>query len=136
MVKWTQLFNKLLDPNVSPVFLRLVMFIYRNQYCDVRWNGESSHGFSVSNGVRQGAVSSPIFFCIYVDQLIQELRRSGLGCRIGGYYVGVAVFADDIFLLSASHDGLQSMVNICQKFADNFNLKFSTNPNMEKSKTK
>ena len=71
MVKWTQLFNKLLDQRISPVFLRLIMFIYRNQHCDVRWNGGFSQSFSVSNGVRQGAVSSPIFFCIYVDQLIQ-----------------------------------------------------------------
>ena len=136
MVRWTQLFTKLLDRGVSPVFLRLILFIYRNQYCDVRWNGKFSNRFSVSNGVRQGAVSSPIFFCIYVDELIQELRQSGLGCRIGGYYLGIAVYADDIFLLSASRNGLQSMVNICQKFADNFNLKFSTNPNMVKSKTK
>ena len=136
MVRWTQLFNQLMDCGVSPICLRLIMFIYRNQYCDVRWNGKFSHRFSVSNGVRQGAVSSPIFFCIYVDQLVQELRRSELGCRIGGHYLGVAVYADDIFLLSASRNGLQSMVNICQNFADNFNLKFSTNPDTVKSKTK
>lgn len=114
-----------------------MMFIYRNQFCDVRWNGKFSTRFPVSNGVRQGAVSSPILFCVYVDQLIKELRLSDLGCKIGGHYLGVAVYADDIFLLSASRNGLQSMVNISQKFADKFNLKFSTNPtNIAKSKTK
>ena len=93
MVRWTELFNKLLRCEVSPICLRLIMFIYRNQYCDVRWNGKFSHRFPVSNGVRQGAVSSPIFFCNYVDQLIQELRRSELGCKIGGHYLGVAEYA-------------------------------------------
>ena len=102
----------------------------------MRWNGKFSHRFPVSNGVRQGAVSSPILFCIYVNQLILELRTSGIGCKIGGQYLGVAVYADDIFLLSASRNGLQSMVDICQHFSENFNLKFSTNPDTVKSKTK
>ena len=137
MVIWTQLFNKLLDRGISPIFLRLILFIYSNQSCDVRWNSKKSHRFSVSNGVMQGAVSSPILFCVCVDDLIKELRKSGLGCKIGGKYLGVAVYADDIFLLSASRNGLQSMVNICQTFAENSNLKFSTNQqNVAKSKTK
>ena len=112
MVDWTQLFQKLLDREVSPIFLRLLLFIYKNQNCDVKWNGKLSERFNVSNGVRQGAVSSPILFCIYVDQLIQELRGSGLGCKVGGHYLGVVVYADDVFLLSASRNGLQSMVDI------------------------
>ena len=62
MVDWTQLFQKLLDREVSPIFLRLLLFIYKNQNCDVKWNGKLSERFTVSNGVRQGAVSSPILF--------------------------------------------------------------------------
>ena len=137
LVSWTALFTKLRDRGISPIFLRLLIYIYKNQSCDVKWNGKKSHRFPVSNGVRQGAVSSPILFCLYVDSLIHELRISGLGCRIGGNYLGVAVYADDIFLLSASRNGLQCMVDICQKFAEKFNLTFSTNPqNVTKSKTK
>ena len=112
------------------------LFIYMNQQCDVRWNGSYSLKFPVSNGVRQGAVSSPLFFSLYVDNLIKELRTSGIGCSIGGIYVGIIVYADDIFLLSASRQGLQSMVNICDDFAQKHNLRFSTNPDVEKSKTK
>ena len=136
MIIWTQLFNKLLERGISSIFLRLILFIYRNQFCDVRWNGKKSHRFPVSNGVRQGAVSSPILFCVYVDDLIKKLRKSGLGCKIGGKYLGVAVYADDIFLISASRNGLQSIVNICPTFAENSNLKFSMNQqNVAKSKT-
>ena len=136
MVRWTELFMELRKKGVSPVFLRLLLFIYMNQQCDVRWNGSYSHRFPVSNGVRQGAVSSPLFFSLYVDNLIKMLRTSGIGCSIGGMYVGIIVYADDIFLLSASREGLQSMVNICEDFAGKHNLKFSTNPDAEKSKTK
>ena len=132
MVRWTELFMELRKKGVSPVFLRLLLFIYMNQQCDVRWNGSYSHRFPVSNGVRQGAVSSPLFFSLYVDNLIKMLRTSGIGCSIGGMYVGIIVYADDIFLLSASREGLQSMVNICEDFAGKHNLKFSTNPDAEK----
>ena len=101
MVRWTELFTELHKKGVSPVFLRLLLFIYIYQYCDVRWNGSFSHRFPVTNGVRQGAVSSPLFFSIYVDRLIKMLRVSGIGCSIGGIYAGIIVYADDIFLLSA-----------------------------------
>ena len=136
MVRWKELFVALRKKGVGTIFLRLFLFIYKNQYCDVRWNGSYSHRFPVSNGVRQGAVSSPLFFSIYVDKLIKSLRESGIGCEIGGVYLGISVYADDIFLLSSSRAGLQSMVKICEQFAAAHNLKFSTNPDAVKSKTK
>ena len=39
-------------------------------------------------------------------------------------------------MLSANHAGLQSLVNICQEFASTRNLKFGTNSDPSKSKTK
>ena len=102
----------------------------------MKWGEEVANYFSVSNGVRQGGVSSGIFFAIYIDGLFDLLRKSGLGCKINGVFYGAVIYADDIFLLSASRSGLQVMIDICQKYADRLNLKFGTNPNPEKSKTK
>ena len=132
MVNWTELFKELKKKGVSPVYLRLLLFTYVHQYCDVRWNGSFSHRYPVCNGVRQGAVSSPIFFSIYVDKLIHLLRKAGIGCTIGGIYVGIVVYADDIFLLCPSRAGLQSMVTTCEQFSIKHNLKFSTNPDPSK----
>ena len=64
MVEWGELFTTLLDRRVDCLYLRLMLFIYRNQSCDVKWSGEYSHRFSVSNGVRQGAVSSAFLFSL------------------------------------------------------------------------
>ena len=136
MVDWKELFVTLQQRDVDPVFLRILIFIYRNQQCDVRWNSSYSHRFPVSNGVRQGAVSSPILFSVYINDLICELREAGLGCHIGGLFVGCLGYADDLLLLSASRCGLQSMVNTCEKFTGKKNLKFITNPDPSKSKTK
>ena len=114
---WLHLFKDLQEKNVSTIFLRLLIFIYREQRCDVRWNGKFSHRFPVSNGCRQGSVVSPIFFSVYIDKLIKLLRRLSIGCTIAGVYYGILVYADDICLLCPSREGLQTMLNECHKFA-------------------
>ena len=58
-------------------------------------------------------------------------------CRMGGEYVGVLSCADDLFLISPTMDGLQDKLNICERYAQEHNLKLSsTNVNSVKSKTK
>ena len=102
----------------------------------MKWGSSYSRYFSVSNGVRQGAISSPTLFSVYLNGLIVKLRDSGMGCYIGTLFMGCLGYADDILLLSGSRTGLQVMVDLCAKFAKQKSLKFSTNPNPEKSKTK
>ena len=136
MVEWGELFVNLRNRGVNAIFLRLLMFIYRNQQCDVKWAGKYSFRFSVSNGVRQGAVSSAILFSVYIDELFVILRKANFGCNISGVFLGCFGYADDLFLVSASRTGLQAMVNLCQDFASTKNLQFSTNVNPVKSKTK
>ena len=75
-------------------------------------------------------------FSLYIDGLIRLLRKSGIGCRINAQYYGVLGYADDLLLLSASRSGLQAMVSICETFSVSKKLKFSTNEDPNKSKTK
>ena len=136
MVDWKELFKILERRDVDPIFLRVLLYIYRYQQCDVKWNSSHSYRFPIRNGVRQGAVSSPILFSVYINDLIVLLRESGFGCHLGGFYVGCLGYADDLLLLSASRSGLQVMVSLAQKFVKSKNLKFSTSPDPVKSKTK
>ena len=94
LVEWLQLFKVLEARRVSPVFLRILLYIYRNQCCEVKWNGVGSDRFGVKNGVRQGAVSSPILFSVYINDLFLVLRNSGLGCKIHGIFYGCIGYAD------------------------------------------
>ena len=43
-----------------------------------------------------------MLFNLYIDDIINALVRSDLGCHIGHCYIGCLVYADDIILLSAS----------------------------------
>jgi len=106
LVSWKELFKTLIARKMDGLFLRLVLYIYTNQECNVKWCGTYSQVFHVKNGVRQGAVSSGILFAVYIDEVLQRLRNSGLGCRIYGIFYGALIYADDIILLSASRNGL------------------------------
>lgn len=118
------------------VFIRLLIHIYINQSANVRWKNFSSPSFTLRNGVRQGAVLSPVLFCFYMNGLFKEMKNSKNGCHIGPYYSGMLGYADDLLLLCPSRGGLQEMLTIAQNYAQSHNVGFSTNPNPKKSKTK
>ena len=94
MVDWGQMFEVLRKRRIKSVLIRLLLYIYKNQICQVKWGNCNSSKFTVSNGVRQGAVSSAIFFALYIEELIAFLKRAMLGCEINGllYLVFVFVF--------------------------------------------
>ena len=64
------------------------------------------------------------------------LKKSGLGCVVNEFYYGLLGYADDGALLSPSRDGLQRMLDICQKYFEDHGIKISVNDNIAKSKTK
>ena len=79
---------------------------------------------------------SPAFFAIYIDDLLGKLRQLGVGCHIGDKFLGAAGFADDIVLLAPSRGAMEIMLATCERFAAENNLKFSTDPDPVKSKSK
>jgi len=76
-------------------------------------------------GVRQGGLLSPALFAMYIDKLIQLLKSSGLGCRYNNTYIGCLCYADDI-LISHSVTVMQTMLDLCDVFSADFDVKFNT----------
>jgi hypothetical protein len=64
---------KLIDRDISPVVIRFMLNVYTNQVSLVRWNVVFSSHFPTHNGIRQGVNSSPILFCLYIDELLVKL---------------------------------------------------------------
>ena len=54
--------------------------------------------------------------CIYIDDLIKELRLADFGVCVGAHYTGSMLYADDIALLAGSCYGLQKMWDICTHY--------------------
>ena len=76
--------------------IRLLFSWYRDQKSSVLWNKTLSENFSVSNGVTQGGVLSPILFNVYIEELLTRLESQAVGCYWSHYFVGVLGYADDI----------------------------------------
>ena len=81
--------------------------------------------FTLSNGVKQGGILSPILFCTYIDSLLYSLAESGVGCFIGRLFVGALVYADDIVLLSPTAFGMRTLLHLCDVFANDFSVVFN-----------
>ncbi len=135
-VKHSDLFKKLQQRNLPDIFIRLLIYMYRNQEASVRWDNVTSNSFELTNGVKQGAVLSALLYCVYVDELYQQLRKEKYGCWVNGNYHGILGYSDDILLLCPSISALRHVLNTCEKYALSHNLQFSTDVNPKKSKCK
>ena len=136
MCKFSTLFEKLHKKGLPAIVLRSLVFVYEEQTAWVTWGRARSVQFRVVNGTRQGSILSPAFFSIYIDDLLVQLRKSGVGCHIGDVFYGAAGYADDIVLLAPCRSAMSDMLRICENFARENNLKFSTDSNPAKSKSK
>ena len=64
-------------------------------------------------------------FTIYTDSLFKRLEESGVGCHIGGHFIGALAYADDITLLSPSMSGLRTLRKVCEEYATEFDVTFN-----------
>ena len=99
-VEYMKLFNTLHDRRMCPLVLRLLMNMYINQQIQVKRNSSMSMKSSISNGVKQGGCLFPNLFSVYLNKLIELVRKCNIGGRYRNHYMGVHCYADDLSLLS------------------------------------
>ena len=116
-IEYVRLFELLRDRNMCPIVLRLIFTMYISQKMQVRWGEKVSSQFSVSNGVKQGGVMSPVLFTVFLDNLLKILKQRNIGCKIG-------------VTLCPSISCLKEMLKICEDYASDYNTIF----NAKKSK--
>ena len=134
--RFDKLFSKLIEKGLPAKVVRVLIFMYEEQTGWVTLSGKQSTSFTITNGTRQGSVLSPVIFSVYLDDLLRELRRLQLGCSIGGCWFGACGYADDLIIMAPNREVLQRMLDICEAYAVDHNLTFSTDPVPARSKTK
>ena len=65
-VECCRLFRLLIDRGLPPVVVRLLVNLYTNHITRIACNGVLSSSFEVLNGVKQGAVLSPVLFFVSI----------------------------------------------------------------------
>lgn len=119
------LWRKLRRTKVSAAVVDLFAYWYGNQVNNVRWGDEMSDDYKTSYGVRQGGLTSPDLFNLYVNDLIEELSGAPVGLRLGGRFVNNLSYADDMVLLSPSIKGLRKLLSICERYANEHSLTYN-----------
>jgi len=130
-VHYGKLFEELLRKGLCPIVCKLLLLQYTTQQYCVSFCNELSDRFTVSNGVKQGGVLSPILFNIYMDILLRKLKATGMGCYVGNIFAGALCYADDIILLTPSRKAMKSFLSVCEDYSTDYKLMF----NASKSKT-
>ena len=78
--KFDKMFAKLIERRVPAIVVRAIIFTYEEQTGCVKLAGHKSEDFFIRNGTRQGSVASPMFFSVYLDGILDQLRKLNLGC--------------------------------------------------------
>ncbi|CAB3239040.1 unnamed protein product [Arctia plantaginis] len=125
LVSYPMLWDKL-DRVGVPIELKgIFRHWYENQDNCVRWGDECSAEYRLECGVRQGGLTSPRLFNLYVDGLIRELSSMHAGCSIDGVNVNNISYADDMVLLSPSISALRRLLLVCESYALAHVLKYN-----------
>ena len=125
LVRHNKIFKCLLDKDVCPVLVRLLISMYLLNNALVKWNDCTSENFTLNNGVKQGSILSPLLFSLYIDPLITNIQSCRSGCYMGDVPSNIFGYADDLVLLSPSLTGLKKLISICEEFGNDHSIKFN-----------
>ena len=101
---------------------RIIAYMLMNTYVNVTYNNETDQEWLITNGTRQGGILSPILFSIYINDILNTISTSGIGCKLGYSQVNILCYADDIILLAPSSKGLQIIVDKLECYFTEMNL--------------
>ena len=116
------LLGKLLDRKVPFEIARVLLSWYTNSQVCVKLDGYCTEFITINSRVKQGGILSPLFYNVFVDDLMKELQHKNFGCTIGGLYFGAVFYADDIILLGASVRNMKEMVKICCNYCCRYGI--------------
>ena len=116
------LFKQLLKRNMPKIIVRLLMVWYTTQIFIIKWDNNLSESFCVTNGVRHGGVLSPKLFNVFIEELSSRLRDAKVGCHMNGISMNHLNYADDAVMLAPSVSALQTLINICDHFANEYDM--------------
>lgn len=126
LVSYDILWSKLSKETDMPrELVSIFKYWYRHQTNVVRWAGCVSDVYRLNCGVRQGGLTSPKLFNLYMNRLIEELSNTPMGCSVGGKVINNISYADDMVLLSPCISALRKLLAVCESYAAAHGLKYN-----------
>ena len=118
------LFYKLIG-KVPDCVWRVLFKYYECSLGAVRIDGWKSEIFRIELGVKQGGVLSPFLFNFFLNEMIEEGIKLGVGAHIYDVNVSIVGYCDDIILLSPVVRHLRILLKWCEEYAHKWKIKFN-----------
>ena len=124
------LLYKLSQIGVVGNFYRAISSLYQNPKSRVILNEFETEYFDCPIGVKHGDCLSPTLFAIFINDLAEEVKQSGVGLELDpATVVNILLYADDIVLLAKNEEDLQFLLLI----VENWCLKWRLEVNLTKT---
>ena len=124
------LWYKLHQIGVRGKMLSALQSLYHDIKCTVRLNNTFTDTFPIHSGVKQGCNLSPTLYSVYINDLAEDIRNSGLGVHIDDFTLGILMYADDIVLIAETESDLHKLLDILDRWCRRWRLTI----NQEKTK--
>ena len=115
-VEFSVLLENLFHAGVRGKCWRLLRDWYHNLTSQVRLGSHTSESFTISRGIRQGSVLSPMLFNLVMDPLLTELREKSLGISINGLFLGAFAHADDFRTMASNMEDATEQASVVYSF--------------------
>lgn len=107
------LFFKLYD-KIEKWIWRSIVAYYEKSQIIVKYKDKMSDVYKTTEGVKQGGIMSAYLFNVFINDLIEECLKMGIGAKIGAVNVSIIAYCDDIILMSPSSDHINKLLALSQ----------------------
>ena len=119
------LWGKLESLGIQGKILQCIKAVYSDVKCKVKIGGEVGNDFSVTTGLHQGCVLSPLLFSLYVNDLMEVLRCEEIGVRVDNSIIPGLMFADDLVIKAEETSDLNRVLEIVHRWCNQWKLKIN-----------
>ena len=119
------LLSKLKKYNLPNHLLHTLTLSLKNSQCVNRFNDTYGVIYNRTDGLPQGAISSPLLFNLFINDLIKDLLDTKVTISSMPMCINNLLFADDIALFAESTSDLSILVNTANAYFNKWKLQIN-----------